>query len=477
LKLDLKSMPFYIEAYNLKTNFVYVCAAFDTTAVPEELRSYLLLFLDLILESPVQTKDELLPYEAVVSALEEDMISYETSLGLQSSSRFGCGPFSNSATFHMQAETRKFEIAISWMTHLIFNSVFTQDRIHIVASKLVNDIATAKRNGYDMAREITKAMYYKSDTNVQHNSVLVQHAFLTELLETLKSDSGKIIENLNKLRDILIPSITIHVAANFDKIKDLKSPLVSLTEKLEKIETVDRLPVTFDSSLLNLDGNLEKGFTGTVVGIGCVESGFLFSSSPGITDFMDPDLPPILLYLQYLSQLEGPMWKKIRKNSYGYNVIPKPNEGVIVFSLYRATNLYEAYKDAKIIMEAQLEDNSEFDKALMESARSSLIFEVIEREKTVGDLETQAMLNSFKGVPMEYNKILVDQIATVTIKDLRRVGEKYFARMFQPGNSKIVIVCHPDKVESVKTQFDEFGHNLKQSCSLETSILGAACSS
>jgi predicted Zn-dependent peptidase len=113
----------------------------------------------------------------------------------------------------------------------------------------------------------------------------------------------------------------------------------------------------------------------------------------------------------------------------------------------------------------------------MESARSSLIFEVIEREKTVGDLETQAMLNSFKGVPMEYNKILVDQVAAVTIKDLRRVGEKYFAKMFQPGNSKIVIVCHPDKVESVKTQFDEFGHNLKQSCSLETSILGAACSS
>lgn len=476
-KLLLNEIPFYIEAYNLKTNFVYVCAAFDTTAVPIELRSYLLLFLDLILESPVQTKNELLPYESVVSALEQDMISYETSLGLQSTSRFGCGPFSNSATFHMQAETRKFEIAISWMTHLIFNSVFTQERVHIVASKLLNDIATAKRNGYDMAREITKAMFYKNDTNVQRNSVLVQHAFLTQVLETLKTDSEKIIENLNKLREILVPSITLHVAANFEKLKDLKSPMVSLTEKLNQLKTIDHLPITFDSALLNLEGNLAKEFTGTVVGIGCVESGFLFSSSPGITNFMDPDLSAILLYLQYLSQLEGPMWKKIRKNSYGYNVIPKPNEGIIVFSLYRATNIYEAFKDAKVIMEAQLEESSEFDAALMESARSSLIFEIIEREKTVGDLEQQAMLNSFKGVPMEYNKILVDQVATVTIKDLRRVGEKYFSKMFKSENSKVVIVCHPDKVESVKTQFDEFGHNLKQSCSLETSILGDSCSS
>jgi Zn-dependent M16 (insulinase) family peptidase len=198
----------------------------------------------------------------------------------------------------------------------------------------------------------------------------------------------------------------------------------------------------------------------------------LFSSSPGITDFMDADLSAILLYLQYLSQLEGPMWKKIRKNSYGYNVIPKPNEGCIVFSLYRATNIFEAYKDAKTIMEAQLEDSSEFDDALMESARSSLIFEIIEREKTVGDLEQQAILNAFKGVPLDYNKRLVDQVATVTVADLRRVGVKYFSSMFKPNASKVVIVCHPDKVESVTAQFEEFGHKLKGSSSLESSILG-----
>lgn len=476
----LQEVPFYIEAYNLKTNFVYVTVAFDTAGLPTELRKYLLLFLDLILESPVQTKDELLPYEAIVASLEQDMISYETSLGLQSTSRFGCGPFSNSATFHMQVEVRKFEIAIGWMKHLIFNSIFTQERVHIVASKLVNDIATAKRNGYDMAREISKAVYYKKDTNVQQNSVLNQHTFLTELVEGLK-DGGKCattIENLNKLRNLLIPSITVHVAANFDKVKDLKTPLTPLIEKIQAIgqPTVDHLPVTFDAQLLNKDGNLEKEFTGTIVGIGCVESGFLFSSSPGITSFMDSDMSAILVYLQYLSQLEGPMWKKIRKNSYGYNVIPKPNEGIIMFSLYRATNIFEAFKDAKTIIDAQLEDGSEFDQTLLESAKSSLIFEIIEREKTVGDLVQQAMLNSFKGVPKDYNKYLVDQVATVTVDDLRRVGAKYFTTMFQPGPSKVVIVCHPDKVESVKAQFEEFGHNLKQSLSLESCILNQCLS-
>ena len=166
------------------------------------------------------------------------------------------------------------------------------------------------------------------------------------------------------------------------------------------------------------------------------------------------------------------MWKKIRKNSYGYNAFAKPNEGKLVFSLYRATNLYEAYKDAKIIVEAQLE-SPVFDETLLESARSSLIFEIIDGEKTVADLVNQAMMNSYKGVPMNHNRRLLEQVATISVEELRRVGEKYFTNMFQPGTSKVVIVCHPDKVESVKKQFEEFGHNLKMNLSLEGSILSA----
>lgn len=469
-------LPFYVEVYNLKTNFVYVTAAFDTSSVPLELRKYIILFLDLILESPVQTKEELLPYEVVVSALEQDMINYETSLGLQSASRFGAGSFSNYVTFNMQVEVRKFEIAVGWMTHLLFNSIFTQERIHIVASKLVNDIATAKRNGYDMAREILKSIFYKTDSNAQQNSVLKQHSFLTELVEGLKNEAQceEIIGNLNKLRNLLIPTMTLHVAANLKKVNDLIQPLAPLCEKTQELKkpVAKIVQVTFDSQLLVNGGNLAKEFTGTIVGMGCVESGFLFSSSPGVTDFMDKDLPAVLLYLQYLSQLEGPMWKKIRKNSYGYSVIPKPNEGVIVFGLYRATNLYEAFKDAKTITEDHLKEGSVFEMTLLESARSSLIFEIIEREKTVGDLVQQAMLNSFKGVPVGHNKHLVDEIATISIDDLRRVGAKYFTTMFQPSSSKLVIVCNPDKVESVRAQFEEFGHNLEQSSTLEASILG-----
>lgn len=473
-KVDLSRLPFYIEAYNIKTNFVYVCATFDTSKFSLEQRKYLLLFLDLIVESPIQLGDKLLPYESVVAALEEDMISYETSLGVQNSSRFGSGTFSQTVTFHMQVEIRKFETAVEWMTNLFFNSVFTQERVHIIASKLVNDIASSKRNGYSMAREILKAIYYKKNTNAQANSVLSQHKFLSDLLEQLKNPDqcSEILKSLNEIREMLIPSMTVHVSANFDKIKDIETPFKSLTEKFKTlpIPPVDYLPVVPDSALMN-GGNIEGDFTGTIVGMGCIESGFLYCSSPGLSDFLDKDLPPLLLYLQYLSQLEGPMWKKIRKNSYSYHIVPRPNEGLISFVLYRATNIYESFKDAKTIIEGELNEGIKFDDTLLESAKSSLIFEIIEREKTVSLLDQQALLSSFKGVPLDYNKKLVNDIAAVSHEDLRKVARRFFKSIFNPDTAKIVIVCHPDKVESIKTQFEDFGHNLKTCTSLETSIL------
>jgi Zn-dependent M16 (insulinase) family peptidase len=451
-----------------------VTLSFDTKNVPKHLHSYLLLFLDLILESPVKRDDVLIPYEEVVSALEEEMLSCETSLGIRSDSRFGCGPFSNTATLKMQIEVKKFTTAVTWMTSLIFDSVFTAERVYIVGSKLLRDVATAKRNGYELAKEISKAIYYKKDTNVQHSLVMRQHEFLTNVLEKLMTSDGQalVIKNLNLLRDILIPTISLYVAANIRKVTDLITPLTPLVQKVQISPEIQQLPITLDSSLINPSGNLDPKYTGIIVGIGSIESSFMFHTSPGINNFMDPDLPAIRLYLQYLTQQEGPMYKKIRKSAYNYSLFQLPIEGLTYLTLYRATNIYEAYKDTMAIIDDLNKENSEFDQILIESAKSSLIFDIINFEKSIGDLAQQAMFNSFKGISKDFSKFLVDQVAAVMDEDLRRVGIKHFKSMFDSKSSKIVIVCHPDKVDGIKKQFEEVGHNLKKCGSLDESIFG-----
>lgn len=86
--------------------------------------------------------------------------------------------------------------------------------------------------------------------------------------------------------------------------------------------------------------------------MGCIESAFLYHASPSVCSFMDEDLPALNLFLQYLTQLEGPLWKQIRGAglAYGYHLSLMPHEGLLYLALYRATNVTAAFKETKAII-------------------------------------------------------------------------------------------------------------------------------
>ena len=84
--------------------------------------------------------------------------------------------------------------------------------------------------------------------------------------------------------------------------------------------TVARPVVHKDSEFVKFDGvNGQFGSTALIVGVGSVESSFLIQWTNCLSDFHDPDYPAILVYIQYLTQLEGPMWKEIRGQGLSYN--------------------------------------------------------------------------------------------------------------------------------------------------------------
>lgn len=475
--VNFNDFPVYAEVYDINTSFIYITVTLNTASLATQDRSYLMLLLEMLLETPIRKNGELIPYEEVVAALERDTISSGTSLGLEGGT-FSVGPFSHVAALILQVEPKKYNTGVHWIIDLLQNTEFTAERIRVCASKMFNAVSQAKRKGNSVVRDLLKTMYYGEDSNVQLSSMLKQQKFLGNLIERIDNpiEAEKIINDLNKVRSILLESqnVAVHMAVNIDSASEKNINLSAPWKELMKTNSTSKkeLIVIPDWKIISPNGIFAADFQGTVVGMGCVESAFLFHATPSITDFMDPDLPALMLFLQYLTQLEGPLWRQIRGQgfAYGYNIVPRPHEGLLCISLYRASNVVAAFKECKTIIQNHLSGDFTWDETLLASARSSLIFELIERERSVGNLVVQSLLFSYKNVTFGYNQQLVMRVNEVTKDKLITIGEKYVSKLFAP-EAKTAIVCHPDKVKEIVAGFASMDRNLTAVLSLEESIL------
>lgn len=122
----------------------------------------------------------------------------------------------------------------------------------------------------------------------------------------------------------------------------------------------------------------------------------------------------------------------------------------LVFS--RATNVFGAYKESKDLVEQQLKQKN-WDATLLESAKSSLIYEIIGDEKNIGNVVSLSLASYFQGVDYQFNRRLLGLIEKVTVDDLNRMGEKYMSALFDPVKARAAIVTDSAKAEEIAEDF------------------------
>ncbi|KAH0820104.1 hypothetical protein GEV33_002687 [Tenebrio molitor] len=303
-QIDLSKTSVYTYFDHIKSEFIYMYALLDSTALPQEYRIYLPLMLESLFESPIRKNGKLIPYEDVIEQLNNDTVSFSSSIGLGSKPLFKCGPYSHTISVMLQVEIAKYEKGIEWLRDILYNTVFSVDRLKIISAKMNNAVAQAKRSGRDIVAYTMRGLRFVKNSNVYNNGILVQNKFLSETSEILASEkSVDVLVTCEKIWQILVDpkNVVLHLIGNLDCIPDAVEPLKTfLPSNVAPIQ--NKLHVTPDLELLK--SAEEQPLNGCVIGMGCLESSFFHQTVDSISSYDDPDLPALMLYLQYLIQAE-----------------------------------------------------------------------------------------------------------------------------------------------------------------------------
>ena len=93
------------------------------------------------------------------------------------------------------------------------------------------------------------------------------------------------------------------------------------------------------------------------------------------------------------------MWKKIRGCglSYGYELSANVDQGRLNLGLTKSTHPFKAFKAAKEIIETTLAPDFKWNKNEFESAKSSLIFESVEKFDSISGVVQETLLQMLRG--------------------------------------------------------------------------------
>jgi Zn-dependent M16 (insulinase) family peptidase len=321
-QFPLNKMPFQFQIDDIHTSFVQVTALLDTAVVSDQLRPYLTLLTELLCVSPIIRNGEFIPHDQVVAQLAADTLFSESSVGIDGHC-FRPGSFPQLVTLCIKVEAEKYEQGVEWLQELLYQTQFTAERIEIIAKKMLNDITSLKRKGRMIVRALSDDLNFASESNLESSSFLKQQPFLTSVLQQLEKDPNQVSDNLDRVCSLLShpENLRVHAAADLKRLPPnghlAWDKFLARQSFQASSGSLCLKPIHPSSSLLkNLGSSLVNG---SIVGVGSVESSFLMQTCRSINSYTSPDLPALMVFLQYICALEGPMWKQVRGLGLAYH--------------------------------------------------------------------------------------------------------------------------------------------------------------
>eukprot|EP00761_Pharyngomonas_kirbyi_P012880 gb/GECH01012907.1/.p1 GENE.gb/GECH01012907.1/~~gb/GECH01012907.1/.p1 ORF type:complete len:1026 (+),score=213.10 gb/GECH01012907.1/:1-3078(+) len=471
--------PVFAQFDHINSHFAEVHAYLDTSTLPEHLRPYIELYLESVFESAIERDGKVVPYDEVVRQLQAESVSTANGCGM-TSRNFVAGSFSSLLWISLKFENTDYERMMQWLRELLWQTRFDAERLSIAASKLINDVARARRDASTVTRSALKYINFDAQrSNHAACNFQRQHDFLLNVQRRLEDEPSSVLEEIESFRrHVTDPSrLRLHIAGG----------LLSLGSRLSKAVNTDFLAtaparpsqpctsqVPFIQQLLTsaMDSSNDKNDAspshGAVFGLASTDSSYMQRTVPGINRYDDEDGPAMMVAVEYLTALEGPMWRQIRGQglSYAYGIHTAPEEGLTYFTLFKSGNLPKAYAETQSILEEHTQPD-DFDEVEVKAARSASTFQLISREETMWEAASQRFLNFLRRVPSNHNFRSLSAVQSVNRQDVCRVVQKYLAPLFSADKTNTVVTTNPNKVDEIARVFENEYHQKLEKASLD----------
>ncbi|CAD5229726.1 unnamed protein product [Bursaphelenchus okinawaensis] len=451
-KVAINELPFTAVVHDVDSSFVRTLFMFDLKQVPLKLRKYVMIFTDLLFSSPATVDGQQLTDKQVADLFTKEIMEKSCDMGfLQNYLHF----------FHLYLEmpADEFHLLPKWTQIILNNTIFEREKVLSIVKNLASGASSSKRDGFTMCQNIMHSLNNSKDHESRwHEDVVLEkfHRQLAKKLEKDNAEAQQIIDDLNELRNhILRAPLNAHLICDPRKLGakaklDKKSwEFLDFTEK--NVAPVAK--IQFDREE---DGARFKTWAPgqKVIKVDSTDSSYFLQRVHCEHSYGSPEHVALLLWTNYLSMMEGVLWKEVRGNgfAYGANLYVSPDHQSMTMNLYRCSRIIEAYEASKKAV-LKVFDEELIDSELYESAKRGCVSNTMSKYSSLKSTATLTAFNDMRGIKMEDIEALTHQIWDADMKESFQLAKPFIMKMFDEEHCLRAIACPSNKVEDVKKNF------------------------
>ena len=460
--------------------------------IPEKLWSYLVLYQEILFQCDVDFSErpdlknilncpsDIMSYQLLQKSLNSIFNSYGINFGIENDT-FSLVYCEEALTWTITLPTASklsFKDCSDILEHVATRSIFTTERIKIVAENLYNQIQDLQKDPYEVIESIltytlhgcnyetalvsdqkkvkleasntSSKIFFENEISIfkQKNflkSISQGNAdFLAEVFKCLEAIKNFMNVGLSASSFVQIGSNSATIKGELNSFNEIEMKTGRDNFEISNLPKFGQLSIESSHGSASAIGDITASYMSFVVPCNVLPSNQINKST--LCEYVS-----ISLICQLLSVTEGPIYSAVRGRGLAYDASLTISlwNGLLTFAVNDSNDPAAAFKEfrslMKLINQEFLEENwNIISEDSLKVAKSALLYQMIEESATPSSMFNTCFKNHLRSIPMASSSIETDPvmeiIRSVTRTDLSKAWFKHFPRMFAETNSGALAV-------------------------------------